>query len=136
MALGEIQELGGHGQGPETAEAIEEMINGLGSILQPTHYLLLELEQRLIPLYQGSSNRTVRDRLVQICHSQLHYMAAIDPDNQESRRKKGIEDILLQAKLDILTQDFKAGRESKHFSSTSKLLCIPSGLFPYRKRFA
>ena len=23
MALGEIQELGGHGQGPETAEAIE-----------------------------------------------------------------------------------------------------------------
>lgn len=113
MALGEIQELGGHGQGPETAEAIEEMINGLGSILQPTHYLLLELEQRLIPLYQGSSKRTVRDRLVQICHSQLHYMAAIDPDNQESRRKKGIEEILLQAKLDILTQDFKAGRGNK-----------------------
>ena len=67
--------------------------------------------------WQGSSKRTVRDRLVQICHSQLHYMAAIggaswwcwwwlwsksqtyysvDPDNQESRRKKGIEEILLQ----------------------------------------
>ena len=29
MALGEIQELGGHGQGPETAEAIEVVSHSL-----------------------------------------------------------------------------------------------------------
>ena len=29
MALGEIQELGGHGQGPETAEAIEVVNHSL-----------------------------------------------------------------------------------------------------------
>ena len=35
------------------------MIHGLGSLLQPTHYLLLELQQRLIPLYQASTLSTI-----------------------------------------------------------------------------
>jgi len=111
MALSDISEMAE--QGRETAEGIEEVIHGLGSLLQPTHYLLLELQQRLIPLYQGTNKRVVRDRLIQICKSVLHYMAAIDPDNQESRRKRGIEEILLKAKLENLTQDFKAGRGNK-----------------------
>merc|ERR1719193_351646 len=111
MALNEIREMAE--QGRETAEGIEEVIHGLGSLLQPTHYLLLELQQRLIPFYQGTNRRVIRDRLVQICNSVLHYMAVIDPDNQESRRKRGIEEVLLKAKLENLTQDFKAGRGNK-----------------------
>ena len=72
MALNEITEMAE--QGPETAEGIEviflseksdnyenhdddvliqEVIHGLGSLLQPSHYLVLELEQRLIPHYQA-----------------------------------------------------------------------------------
>ena len=72
------------------------------------------------------------------CDQILKLINTVDPDNQESRRKKGIEEILLQvlchqiahtcyisffvvllsvfcrqAKLDILTQDFKAGRGNK-----------------------
>ena len=34
--------------------------------------------------------------MIQICHNLLEYMTRIDPDNQESRKRRSIEGVLLQ----------------------------------------
>jgi hypothetical protein len=38
----------------------------------------------------------VKERMIQICHNLLEYMTRIDPDNQESRKRRSIEGVLLQ----------------------------------------
>ena len=34
--------------------------------------------------------------MIQICHNLLEYMTRIDPDNQESRKRRSLEGVLLQ----------------------------------------
>jgi hypothetical protein len=96
IAVMEIQ--GVKEEGPETVASLEELVAGLGTLLHSTHYIIMELQQRLLALYQqgGATGRPARDRTVQICRALLHYMALIDPDNQDSRKRRSIESVLLQ----------------------------------------
>ena len=57
-------------------------------------YLGNHLNSSLI--YTCTGWHQVKERMIQICHNLLEYMTRIDPDNQESRKRRSLEGVLLQ----------------------------------------
>merc|ERR1712110_521876 len=90
------------------AAQVEEMIAALSRMLGLTHWLMIEIQQKLLNIYNAEvkCSSTVKLRKIQLCSTVLHFMDKIDPGN-ESQSKLKIKMTMLEAKIDLGARSFK-----------------------------
>eukprot|EP00092_Neocalanus_flemingeri_P003775 GFUD01004063.1.p1 GENE.GFUD01004063.1~~GFUD01004063.1.p1 ORF type:complete len:492 (+),score=147.83 GFUD01004063.1:26-1501(+) len=115
------------------AEELEEIICRLEKLLCNTHYVLMEIQQKLMMVYMQMKvvDRPAKDRKIQLCHNILQYMDKIDPDNENSQKRQRVRSCLVEAKLEVLTQDYRMGivnknRLAKALGEKQELMCTGS----------
>jgi len=99
-----------------THDQLEEMLQNLTKFLSSTHWLMIEIQQKLLNVYinfKNNCSREIKERRIQLCERILLYMDKVDPENKSSAKKLQISQIKLDTKLDLMTKDFKDGKLSK-----------------------
>lgn len=96
------------------AVQVEEMIARLSRLLGLTHWLMMEIQQKLLNIYNSEAkcSSSVKMRKIQLCSGVLQFMDTIDPGN-ESQSKLKIKMTMLEAKIDLGARSFKEGLVSK-----------------------
>jgi len=110
-----LQEINSFPKENIRSEELEELIFRLENILSQTNWLMMEIKQKLLNMYMQAMkvDRPTKERKVQLCGDILEYMNKVDPGNEESPRRQGLKNCLVEINLEILTEDYKSGRVEK-----------------------
>ncbi|XP_023325101.1 protein msta [Eurytemora carolleeae] len=110
QTLLEVESAGSGG----SVERLEELIFTLRQYLYHTHYMLIQVEQRLLLQYWDRSkgnkekiSRPVLDRIIQLSKNILVQQERTDPG--ESRQRRILEEIYYSSILERGCKDFKLG---------------------------
>jgi len=113
-----------------TSDQLEGMLHKLSQYLSHSHWLMIEIQQKLLNIYTGlkvSCSRPIKERRIQLSAKIIDYMDKVDPQNHSSPKKLQLKLILLETKIDLMTKDFKEGRVEKE--KLASLLKQKQGLF-------
>lgn len=89
---------------------------GLSGLLAPSHWLVMEVQQKLLGLYTRPASPLSRpqlERKVQLGGLVLRYMDLVDPANPASPARLHLLSSQADTALTILTAEYRAGGLSK-----------------------
>jgi len=98
-----------------TSNQLEEMIFQLSKILSPSHWLMMEIQQKLLNVYLTTKNlnRPLKERKIQLCDIVSEYMEKMDPGNKNSQRKLQIMMSRVDTEIELLSSDYRNGISCK-----------------------